>query len=187
MNESFKIKMRWQVYNKQLKEIRHFRYSCFDFKFSIKEQKLQEKFVEVILRDKVMPWNICDFFILNNIKYSLRFKYCNNLTIKDNSKLLKTVLILNKTKLKVRIHNWKNKYKILHKANKKVINNKKRRNFVFQLINLDTKVMYFIQCDSNIWWKPKKIVEEFDNGHVFSIGWLFCQIGKAKYKKQLKK
>lgn len=67
--------------------------------------------------------------------------------------------------------------KIEPSIKKKMINGKERWDFMLQLISLKKRTVYFIQGDSNVWWKPKKIIKQFDNSHGKSIGWLFIQIG----------
>lgn len=67
--------------------------------------------------------------------------------------------------------------KIESSIKKKMINGKERLDFMLQIISLKKKTVYFIQGDSNIWWKPKKLIKQFDNSHGKSIGWLFVQIG----------
>jgi hypothetical protein len=58
-----------------------------------------------------------------------------------------------------------------------MINGKERLDFMLQIISFKKRTVYFIQADTNIWWKPKKIVKKFDDSHGKSIGWLFVQIG----------
>jgi len=67
--------------------------------------------------------------------------------------------------------------KIEPSIKKKMINGKERLDFMLQIISFKKRTVYFIQADTNIWWKPKKIVKKFDDSHGKSIGWLFVQIG----------
>lgn len=71
-----------------------------------------------------------------------------------------------------------NNYKIEIKLNKLEINNKKRNNFDIRLWSINKRTFYFIQCDSNIWWKPKRIIKNTTEENYKSIGWLFIQFGK---------
>jgi hypothetical protein len=98
LDESFKLKLKWQVYNKNFEQIKRFEYSAFSFKFNIATQDLQEEFVEFLCKEDeskdIMPWEICNFFLKRNIKYSLSFKYMKKAGLQLNYTLFKTVLFL---------------------------------------------------------------------------------------------
>jgi len=67
--------------------------------------------------------------------------------------------------------------KVLPSIKKKMINGKDRWDFLIQIINYKRRKIYFFQADSNIWWKPKKIIKETDKSYGVQYGWLFAQIG----------
>ncbi len=183
MDESFKQKLRWKVYNKEFKQLNEFEYSCFKFKFNIQSQKLQEQFVELICTDKtLMPWDLGNFFLQNNIKFKIKFRYVKGLGFKGNYVLFKTVKWMQKEQLKIFIKEFISNYKFNIQLNKKEINNKNRINFEFQYMNVKKKTIYCIQADSNIWWKPKRIIKNTNNYDYKSIGWLFVQFAKMKIK-----
>lgn len=69
------------------------------------------------------------------------------------------------------------------KIEKKMINGKLRNDFELTFLNCRAKSLYFIQVDSNVWWKPRIIKEDWDNSYGRSIGWLFAQIGFIKFIK----
>lgn len=172
-------KLKWQVYNKNLEKINKFQYGCFKFKFNIISQEDQEAFVEFLDNSNcdLMPWNICNFFLSRHIKYSINFRYVKGLSLKGNWTLFKTVMFLKTQKLKMYINN----IKIIPSFKKKMNDKKERYELSLQLLNLNTNKVCFIQCDSNIWWKPRKITEKSDTFEGVSYGWLFVQIGKAKF------
>lgn len=171
--------LKYQVDNKNLKQINKFEYSNFKFKFNIIKQEDQEAFVEFIDKspNNLMPWDVCNYFLDNNIKYSINFRYVKEKSLKSNWTLFKTVMFLKKEKLKVYIKD----INVDATCRKKMINNKERYDFLLQILNLRTKKIYFIQGDSNIWWKPKKIVKKDDKICMVSYGWLFAQVGKAEF------
>lgn len=67
--------------------------------------------------------------------------------------------------------------KIIPSVEKKLINGKQRYDFMLQVISFEKRTVYFIQADTNIWWKPKRIIKKWDNAHGNAVGWLFVQIG----------
>lgn len=71
--------------------------------------------------------------------------------------------------------------KFIPSIKKKIINGKERYDFYFRLINIKKKTTYFIQADSNIWWKPKRIKRKWENAHADGVGWLFVQIGYVSF------
>jgi hypothetical protein len=129
-----------------------------------------------------MPWDICNFFLCRKLKVSVSFRYLNTLNLKGNLYLLKTVLWLKLGLLKVKFKNFKQNYKLEFKLEKKLINNKERYSLLIQLLNLKNQKIYYTQSDSNIWWKPKKLINETDTYKSIRIGWLFSQIGVMKVK-----
>jgi len=73
--------------------------------------------------------------------------------------------------------------KVIPSVEKKLINSKQRYDFMLQIIHFEKRTVYFIQADSNIWWKPKRIVKKWDNSHGRSVGWLFVQVGYLTFDK----
>lgn len=181
--ESFIIKLKWKIYNKDFKSINNFEYSCFKFKIKMTEQQHMEEFIEFIEeKEPLLPWDLCNFFMQRRIKYSIHFRYLKDIGYNGNWVLFKTVLFLKLQKLRVYFLNYINNFKIVPSIKKREINGKLRRDILVQFFNINKRTVYFLQMDSNIWWKPKKIVDDFDKGHSFSVGWLFMQIGKIKFK-----
>lgn len=183
LDESFKNKLRWQVYNKNFKSIKKFEYSYFTFKFLLDSQKQQEEFTEFVCsKDDLMPWELGNFFIQQNIKFKIRFRYLKNFSLKRNSIMYRTVKNIQWQLYKIYIKQFINNYKFDIELNRKEINKKIRLNFMLQFLNIKKRVIYYIQADSNIWWKPKIIRNKNSDFEGVSIGWLFAQIGKAKFK-----
>lgn len=80
------------------------------------------------------------------------------------------------------------KYKFIPIINKVTINNKKRLNIEFKLLDFKREIAWFIQCDTNVWWFPKHIYKRKEKGLYYSWGWLFVQLGFMKFfeKKDIK-
>lgn len=170
-----------QVEYGHLNAINEFKYSCFKFKFKIKGYENEKKFCDFLkskMSEGLMPWDICNYFIRNNIKYKLRFVICRKIGIKSNLVLLKTVLFLNKESIKLSL---KKKYKINLILNKKEINGKIRPNFMFSIFSFKKKKLFFIQTDTNFWGKPKIIKKNNEKFKAVSWGWLFSQFGICDY------
>lgn len=72
--------------------------------------------------------------------------------------------------------------KIEPNIKKKMINGKERLDFILLITHKQT--ICFIQGDSNIWWKPRKIIKNWGDSYGRSIGWLFIQIGYIKFYKK---
>ena len=72
------------------------------------------------------------------------------------------------------------KYKFIPIINKMIINNKKRLNIELKLIDFKRHIIYFLQCDTNIWWFPRHIYKKKEKTIYHSWGWLFIQIGFLK-------
>jgi hypothetical protein len=70
---------------------------------------------------------------------------------------------------------------LIPSIDKKIINGKERYDFCIQLLNYKTKKLHFIQADSNIWWKPKKLIKDWPESHGTSVGWLFVQMGYLNF------
>ncbi|MDF2880092.1 MAG: hypothetical protein K0R54_649 [Clostridiaceae bacterium] len=179
--ERFNIKFNWQVHNGKLKEINSYSYSCFKFKFKIVDQNTQEEFAQLVTGDNdAFPWDICNFFVQRDIKFSINFRYVKGAKFKANFEMFKEVMRLKKEHLRVIIVKNISNIKFSKTIKKKQIAGKERLSFFFEIINLKTNTIYFLQADSNCWWKPKKNIIDTENGKGVAIGWLFAQIGKFK-------
>lgn len=161
--------------------INEFRYSCFKFKFKIKEYENKKKFCSFLkskLSENLMPWDVCNYFISNNIKYRISFIICKEIGIRNNLILLKTVLYLKKEMLKLSL---KKKYRLNLTLNKKKINGKIRPYFMFSILNVKRNKLFFIQADTNFWAKPKVLKVDNNKFKAVSFGWLFSQLGICDY------
>lgn len=58
---------------------------------------------------------------------------------------------------------------------------KRNRNLELKLLNFQRGIIWFIQCDTNIWWIPKHIYKRKEQGLFYSWGWLFTQVGFMKF------
>lgn len=168
--------LKWKITNKDYK-LNRFDFGAFKFKFKIENNEHKHEFVDFLEENKnlLLPWDFCNFFIERNIKYSINYRYLKEVNLKDNLYLLYLVIYLKKEKF---LKNIKKPFAMT--IERKEINGRKRISFLFQYFNHVKKSMYFIQTDSNIWWKPRKIEEKNENAEVTSFGWLFMQIGKYK-------
>ncbi|GCD11746.1 hypothetical protein [Clostridium tagluense] len=186
MREEYKIKLKWKIYHGDLKDINSFEYSCFKFKCKLNTQELMEKFAEVVCSDgTLLPWDICNFFLRNDVPYSINFRYVRPINFHGNYILWKAVMFLKKQKIKLDFNNWKDSFEIKPTIEKKLNNEKERYEFMFHILNKKSRKLFFVEVDSNIWWKPKIIKRNFEScSRVFSIGWLFMQIGLMKFKEK---
>ena len=76
--------------------------------------------------------------------------------------------------------------KIKYTLNKEIINDKLRPNLLIEIFSKKKKTLYFLQADTNIWWKPKRINTDNQEGLYTSYGWLFMQVGNYKLKNKHK-
>lgn len=179
--ETFKTKLKWNIYNEKFKEITSFAYSSFIFRFKITSQAVQEEFCNFVCdTETLLPWDICNFFFKRDIKFSIGFRYVKGMGVKGNWVLFKCFLYLKKAIVRLTIKKFFHAFVIIPSAEKKMINGKERRELMIKLINRKTRTIYFIQADSNIWWKPRRIINHSEKVSMASIGWLFVQVGKAK-------
>lgn len=92
----------------ELKEITGFNYLSFLFEFNISGMEMMNKYMNFlksyVFEGKVLvPWDICNFFIANDIKYKVKFKYNMKIGIQENFLYFRTVLALKKEKIKYNI------------------------------------------------------------------------------------
>lgn len=183
MREDFKIKLKWNVYNKKFKNIQGFTYGVYKFTFNMDSQEMQEEFCGLLCNtDELDPLDICNFLLENSIKFKFKFVYIKEAGMRINYTLFKYFIFIKKELFKLHLKKINNSFKIVHSAEKRFNNGKQRRELMLQLINKNTRTIYYLLIDSNIWWKPRKIVKQSSQIYSFSIGWLFFQFGKAIFK-----
>jgi hypothetical protein len=73
--------------------------------------------------------------------------------------------------------------KIEPTVERKMINGKQRLDWMLKFISFKKRTVYFIQADTNIWWKPRKIIKNFTDARGKSVGWLFVQMGYVTFNK----
>ena len=105
----------------ELKEITGFQYLSFLFNFNILNIEMIYKYIEFlkgyVFQDKVLvPWDICNFFIANDVKYKIKFKYNKDISLSENFLYFKVVFFLKTEKIKYNVKSFtkKNIIKFVH-------------------------------------------------------------------------
>lgn len=111
-NGEFFQNVKNNVYEGKFKELNRFEYSCFKFEFKLDNEQYQREFSNFLyFNDPLMPWDICNFFMSRNIRFSINFRYCPSVDLKSNYILSKTVLFLKKEIIRINILKNYNKIK----------------------------------------------------------------------------
>lgn len=174
-----------EVSSHNLTTLDKFTYVFMTFKFKTKiGQELQEKFVECLkeLNDKgieAIEIDLCNFFLANRVKFSIKFNYVKGMSSKDNFIMFKYLMKLKNMCL---IEGTKANYKI--EKYSKTFNNKGKdfKKYGVTYINFYDKIIRDISIDFNFLWKPKYEELKDDRGIVKDYSWLIFQYIKVIMK-----
>lgn len=96
--------------------IEEFSYSCFKFKFKkVSPAQAQQLLIYInhnmCSNGKILPWEMGNYLLANNIKFSISFVYCKLIPFSGNFLLFKEVLRLKMELINIKIR--RTYYKIL--------------------------------------------------------------------------
>jgi hypothetical protein len=86
--DMLKNRIRWKVYNGEIKEINQCGIGGINFKFRLTDNQELVKFSDFInSKDDLSPMNLYEFFRQNNIKFSVRPRYVKGIGLSKNIRI----------------------------------------------------------------------------------------------------
>ena len=174
-------KLERQIQDHNLTTINKFEYLYSVFKInSTMGQDLQELFLEFLKsKDVFLPHEIANFFLSNNMKFSIHFKYIKEAGIKSN---LNMFLSINDVKKQLHKINKKHEFKFYTKKFTDDKKNKEFRQLALDIINKKDITITKLSLDLNLLWKPRyKRIEDYSMT-MDEYSWLCFQIIKSRLK-----
>lgn len=180
--ENLIVNLEKEITNNNLRTINNFEYffATYNIK-SIMNQELQEKFLQ-FLKDldksdnEIYYYDIANFFLLNRIRFDIKFNYIKEIKLISNLVMWKLVTKLKLECLKLQL---KDKYIIQINNKKFKAKSKEYDQYGIDYFNRDKHKLYRLSVDLNIQWKPSHKSINDNRGSVDSYSWLMFQFVKV--------
>lgn len=180
--ESLIVKLEKELTSKNLRTIDKFEYLFSTYKIkSNMNQEWQEKFLQ-FLKDlnksdgEAYYYDIANFFLLNRIRFSIKFNYIKEIELISNLVMWELVTKLKLECLKLQL---KDKYIIQCSSKKFKANDKEYNQYGIDYFNRDRHKLYRLSVDLNVQWKPSHKSINDNRGSVDSYSWLMFQFVKV--------